>query len=64
MDMSFAVQALTAEWLTKQNGLEKKVYKVPDSIDDEIGRVKLKAMGITIDKLTSEQEAYINGWKI
>ncbi len=39
MDMSFAVQALTAEWLTKQKNLEKRLYKVPDSIDDEIGRV-------------------------
>ena len=38
MDMSLAVQALTAEWLTKQKNLEKRLYKVPDSIDDEIGR--------------------------
>jgi adenosylhomocysteinase len=64
MDMSFAVQALTAEWLTKQTGLEKKLYKVPDYIDDEIGRVKLTAMGINIDRLTPEQEKYINGWKV
>jgi adenosylhomocysteinase len=64
MDMSFAVQALTAEWLTKQKGLEKRLYKVPDSIDDEIGRVKLEAMGINIDRLTSEQENYLNGWKV
>ena len=63
MDMSFSVQALTAEWLTKQKGLEKKLYKVPDSIDDEIGRVKLKSLGITIDKLTPQQEEYLQGWK-
>jgi adenosylhomocysteinase len=63
MDMSFSVQALTAEWLTKQKGLEKKLYKVPDSIDDEIGRVKLKSMGITIDKLSPQQEEYLQGWK-
>lgn len=64
MDMSFAVQALTAEWLTKQKNLEKRLYKVPDSIDDEIGRVKLKSMGITIDKLTPQQEEYLNSWKV
>jgi adenosylhomocysteinase len=64
MDMSFAVQALTAEWLTKQKNLEKRLYKVPDSIDDEIGRVKLKSMGITIDKLSPQQEEYLNSWKV
>jgi adenosylhomocysteinase len=64
MDMSFAVQALTAEWLTMQTGLEKRLYPVPASIDDEIGRAKLQAMGISIDKLTPEQEDYLNGWKI
>ncbi len=63
MDMSFAVQALALEWIKNQSGLEKKVYNVPDSIDDEIGRVKLAAMGLTIDTLTPEQEAYLNGWK-
>ena len=64
MDMSFAVQALALEWLVKhQNGLEKKVYQVPDEIDDEIGRVKLAAMGLSIDRLTPEQEDYLNGWK-
>jgi S-adenosylhomocysteine hydrolase len=64
MDMSFAVQALTAEWLTTQTGLENKLYKVPDSIDDEIGRVKLKAMGVNIDKLTPEQNLYLSSWKL
>ncbi len=64
MDMSFAVQALTAEWLTRQTGLEKRLYQVPASIDGEIGRAKLQAMGIAIDKLTPEQENYLNGWKI
>jgi len=62
MDMSFAVQALAAEWLTKQTGLEKKVYPVPESIDDAIGRAKLAALGLSIDALTPEQEAYLNGW--
>ena len=64
MDMSFAVQALALEWLVKhQSGLEKKVYQVPAEIDDEIGRVKLAAMGLSIDTLTDEQVAYLNGWK-
>ena len=64
MDMSFAVQALAAEWLTKQTGLEKKVYPVPDSIDDEIGRAKLAALGLSIDALTPDQEAYLNSWSV
>jgi adenosylhomocysteinase len=64
MDMSFAVQALALEWLVKhQDGLEKKVYQVPAQIDDEIGRVKLSAMGLSIDTLTPEQQEYLNGWK-
>lgn len=64
MDMSFAVQALALEWIKNQEKLEKKVYQVPDSIDDEIGRVKLAAMGLTIDTLTPEQEAYLAGWQV
>ena len=64
MDMSFSVQALALEWLVKhRDELEKKVYNVPGSIDDEIGRVKLAAMGLHIDALTEEQRAYLNGWK-
>ena len=64
MDMSFAVQALAAEWLTRQTGLEKKVYAVPDSIDDEIARTKLAALGLSIDALTPEQEAYLGSWSV
>ena len=64
MDMSFAVQALSLEWLAKhRDQLEKKVYIVPDEIDDQIGRVKLAAMGLTIDTLTQEQKDYLAGWK-
>lgn len=64
MDMSFSVQALALEWLVKHRGeLEKKVYNVPDSIDDEIGRMKLAAMGLHIDVLSEEQKEYLNGWK-
>ncbi|MBE6015610.1 MAG: adenosylhomocysteinase [Lachnospiraceae bacterium] len=65
MDMSFSVQALSLEWLVKhKDELETKVYKVPDSIDDEIGKAKLAAMGIEIDKLTKDQEAYLSGWAV
>ena len=64
MDMSFAVQALSLEWLARhRDGLEKKVYDVPAEIDDQIGRVKLAAMGLAIDTLTPEQQAYLAGWE-
>ncbi len=65
MDMSFSVQALALEWLVKhRSGLEKRLYPVPDSIDDEIGRVKLAALGLSIDTLTPEQQAYLAGWQV
>ena len=64
MDMSFAVQALSLEWLAKNHkGLEKKVYDIPADIDDQIGRVKLAAMGLAIDTLTEEQKEYLAGWE-
>lgn len=64
MDMSFAVQALSLEWLAKNyKNLEKKVYDIPAEIDDQIGRVKLAAMGYAIDELTPEQKAYLAGWE-
>ncbi len=65
MDMSFAVQALSLEWLVAhRDELVRKVYDIPDSIDDEIGRAKLAAMGLSIDRLTPEQEAYLSGWSV
>ncbi len=64
MDMSFAVQALTAEWIAKQDKLEKKLYAVPEEIDEEIGRVKLAAMGLSIDVLTPEQDRYLHSWQV
>jgi len=65
MDMSFANQALTAEYLVKEGDkLEKKVYSVPEHIDKEIARLKLKSMGIEIDTLTSEQEKYLSTWEM
>ncbi len=63
MDMSFADQALVAEWLWKGPKLEPKVYDVPREIDQTVARLKLEGMGIRIDKLTKEQEKYLSSWK-
>ena len=63
MDMSFANQALSAEYVIKNaKKLEKKVYPVPEQIDREIARLKLKSMGVEIDVLTKVQEKYISSW--
>ena len=65
MDMSFSVQALSLNWMVQhKNELLTKVYNVPESIDNEIGRYKLAAMNLSIDKLTPEQEAYLSGWAV
>ena len=65
MDMSFANQALTAEYVLSHAGeLEKRVYDVPVDIDQEIARLKLETMGIEIDSLTPEQEEYLHSWTI
>jgi len=64
MDMSFATQALTAEWALKNAPLEVKVHDVPKEIEDWISNLKLQSMGITIDKLTPEQEKYLKSWEI
>ena len=64
MDMSFANQALSAEYMVKHAAeLEKQVYSVPGDIDREIARLKLKAMGVTIDTLSSDQVHYLNSWE-
>jgi len=64
MDMSFANQALSALYLLRKGKkLQRKVYSVPDNIDDEIARMKLKSMGIKIDKLTPEQKRYLEAWE-
>ncbi len=63
MDMSFANQALSAEWVVAQGAtLERRVYDVPREIDDEIARLKLATMGISIDELTEEQARYLASW--
>ncbi|WP_297456528.1 adenosylhomocysteinase [Persephonella sp.] len=64
MDMSFANQALSAEYLVKNHQkLQPKVYKVPDELDFEVARLKLNAMGIKIDQLTDEQKKYLSSWE-
>jgi adenosylhomocysteinase len=64
MDMSFADQALCAEYMVKNKGkLAVKVHTVPEEIDKEVARLKLKAMGVTIDKLTAEQKKYLASWQ-
>ena len=64
MDMSFANQALGAEYMLKNaDKLEKRVYNVPEEIDREIARLKLEAMGVRIDKLTDEQVKYLGSWE-
>ena len=63
MDMSFANQALSAEYVVQNAAsLERKVYVVPKEIDDEIARLKLATMGVDIDALTAEQAKYLDSW--
>lgn len=64
MDMSFANQALGAEFMMDNaSTLEQQVYTIPEEVDQEIARLKLEAMGIDIDTLTEEQETYLNQWQ-
>ena len=65
MDMSFANQALSLEYIAK-NGeqLENRVYDVPESIDETVAQLKLEAFGVEIDTLTAEQEKYLNSWEM
>jgi len=62
--MSFANQALSAEYMLKNSQeLDNQVYTVPEEIDRQIAAIKLEAIGIDIDKLTDEQEKYLNSWE-
>ncbi|MEM3801630.1 MAG: adenosylhomocysteinase, partial [Saccharolobus sp.] len=64
MDMSFANQALAAEYLVKhKDKLTRKVYNMPEELDYRVAELKLRSMGIIIDSLTKEQEEYMNQWK-
>jgi adenosylhomocysteinase len=63
--MSFANQSLTAEYLTKERGnLEKKVYRVPESIDRNIAELKLDSLGVEIEELTEKQKEYLASWQM
>jgi len=65
MDMSFANQALSAEYILKNyKKLTQQVYVIPEKIDKNIAKLKLDAMGIKIDKLTQEQKNYLSSWQI
>jgi adenosylhomocysteinase len=63
MDMSFANQALAAEYFMKNKGkLENKVYVLPRELDVNVAKIKLQSMGIAIDTLTTEQKKYLDSW--
>jgi adenosylhomocysteinase len=65
MDMSFATQALASEWAVKnREKLTPQVYDVPKAVEDWVASLKLSSMGIHIDKLTKQQEAYLSSWAI
>lgn len=65
MDMSFANQALACEYMKRRGrSLEKKVYRVPEHIDKEIARLKLKTLGVRIDSLTEKQKSYLASWEL
>ncbi|MFH1774964.1 MAG: adenosylhomocysteinase, partial [Methanobacteriota archaeon] len=65
MDMSFANQALCAEYIKKEGkNLKPKVYPVPEEIDKEVARLKLESMNVKIDRLTKEQKKYLSSWEM
>lgn len=65
MDMSFANQALSAAWLlVNKDGLERRVYSVPEEIDAEVARRKLASMGVNLQQLTPEQQDYLTSWRL
>ena len=64
MDMSFANQALCSEYVVKNHSkLENDVYDVPLALDNKVAQIKLKSMGVEIDKLSVEQDKYLNSWE-
>jgi adenosylhomocysteinase len=65
MDLSFAVQALSAEYIARYgSGLAKGVHEVPTSIDEAVAREKLASLGVAIDHLTDEQARYLSAWDV
>jgi adenosylhomocysteinase len=64
MDMSFADQALAAEWLVERGAdLDPGVYRLPPELDQDVARIKLAAMGGRLEELTAEQERYLSSWQ-
>ena len=65
MDMSFANQALSLEYIAKNHdNFQNRVYDVPESIDEMVAQLKLEAFGVEIDTLTDEQVKYLNSWEM
>lgn len=64
MDMSFAIQALSAQYIAQHRNLEKGVHFVPEEIDREVARRKLLAWGVKVDTLTDAQDAYLHSWNV
>jgi adenosylhomocysteinase len=65
MDMSFAAQALATEWSVKyKDKLEHKVHQVPNEVDEFVASLKLQTMGVGIDRLTPEQQRYLQSWEM
>jgi adenosylhomocysteinase len=62
MDMSFSTQALAAAWMATQGKIEPKVYEVPTEIEENVARLKIASMGISMDSLTDEQRQYLASW--
>jgi len=65
MDMSFSLQALSAEYLAKHGReLENRVHDVPSDIDRRVAELKLRALGVGLERLTSEQKRYLTSWQL
>ena len=64
MDLTFALQALSLEYVIKHPELQPGVHSVPKEIDERVARIKLQALNITIDTLTAEQQEYLNSWQL
>jgi len=64
MDMSFSNQALSCEYIVRNyQNLERKVYRVPQLIDEEVAKLKLESLGVKIEKLTPQQKKYLRSWE-
>ena len=64
MDLTFGLQTLSLQYLCEHPDLEAKVYDVPETIDKRVAMIKLASLGVAIDRLTPEQEDYLNSWAL